>query len=389
MKKTLSVIFLAIITMITLTACSNEAKAGKYIDQGLATLKESFSKESADKALDLFLKAEEMGDSRGSFYTGYIYFVGYPAWKDGNVDKAIDYLNKCTDSNPYANLLLGFIYHEDNFASYFDKSKSEESVTKAMSLFDGYEDNIDPYFSRYILGRYYQYFSDPIDYDRAFELYSEASELGNPLAINYLGNLYSKEKNDEKKALECYERALNLGCIISAANLGMDYAEGNAVPKDKEKANEYYKMAVAGGCPSAFAAYGFFLENTADSPEDYEKVMDYYLEAYERGSANVTVVIGYNYYIGLGVPLDYDKAFEWFSIGSQSGSAEAMNNLASCYEEGIGVEQDYAKAFEWYQKAADEGYSNAMESLAMFYEEGLGCEKDPQMVAYWKEKAAR
>ena len=69
-------------------------------------------------------------------------------------------------------------------------------------------------------------------------------------AINDLAWIYKNGRGaetDYKKAQELFEKALNLGCIASAKNLGVMFEQGNGVIQDIEKAKYYYNIGAAAG----------------------------------------------------------------------------------------------------------------------------------------------
>ena len=64
------------------------------------------------------------------------------------------------------------------------------------------------------------------NYEKAIELYEKAIELGNSIAMNNLGNIYKSGtlvKQDYEKAIELYEKAIELGDNDAIYNLGIIY----------------------------------------------------------------------------------------------------------------------------------------------------------------------
>ncbi len=78
-------------------------------------------------------------------------------------------------------------------------------------------------------------------------------------AMEALARCYDKGYGvlkDEKKAIELYERAVELGNARAMYNLGVCYKYGEGVPKDMNKAIELYERAAALGNANAMNGLG-------------------------------------------------------------------------------------------------------------------------------------
>lgn len=90
------------------------------------------------------------------------------------------------------------------------------------------------------------------DFKEAFDLFSEAAELGYAEAMAYMGVMYRNGfvvEKDDAKAAEWYQKAIDTGgrtLLTSLAynNLGILYQRGEGVKKDLEKARDLFQMAV-------------------------------------------------------------------------------------------------------------------------------------------------
>ncbi|MBN2590024.1 MAG: protein kinase [Sedimentisphaerales bacterium] len=84
------------------------------------------------------------------------------------------------------------------------------------------------------------------DYHRAIEWYNKAIEVGDSSAMNNLGCMYHDGEGveqDYQKAIELYNKAIEGGSSIAIWNLGLLYEYGEGVKKDEHKATELYLRA--------------------------------------------------------------------------------------------------------------------------------------------------
>lgn len=100
------------------------------------------------------------------------------------------------------------------------------------------------------------------DENRAFVLFTEACECGEPRACSNLGMMYEKGNGvpkDDKRAVAMYTKACE-GFKPACTNLGVKHASGEGVPQDKKRAAELFKIACftgedAVGCFNAGLAW--------------------------------------------------------------------------------------------------------------------------------------
>lgn len=158
------------------------------------------------------------------------------------------------------------------------------------------------------------------DFEKAFELFLQEAESGNPLAMHDLGRM-------------------------SADGLGRE--------NDNTAAQEWYARALA-----AFQA----AERTAE----------------ERQRPYLQYRIGKMFAAGLGTEQDYGKAAGWFTKAVASSHKYAQYSLAGLYYCGQGVEQSYGQAFHLYGRSAGQDNAYASYELAKMYRDGIGTEKNTE-----------
>lgn len=92
-------------------------------------------------------------------------------------------------------------------------------------------------------GYYYGGNDYPLDYDKAFERFTGAANLGNSDAMNYLGVMYQNGRGVGRNtalAADWYYKAIRAdnANAYAAYNLGNLYYTGDGVPRDMVKAFE-------------------------------------------------------------------------------------------------------------------------------------------------------
>lgn len=84
------------------------------------------------------------------------------------------------------------------------------------------------------------------NYEKAVELYQKGVDLGDAGACLNLGYMYNEGlgvNQDYQKAVELYQKACDLGDADAFCNLGAMYYNGQGVNQDKQKALQLYKKA--------------------------------------------------------------------------------------------------------------------------------------------------
>ena len=152
---------------------------------------------------------------------------------------------------------------------------------------------------------------DAGDYAEAVKLWCEASEAGNRIAQNSLGDCYYYGKGvakDYTEAVKWYRKAAEQGYASAQNNLGTCYHWGKGVEQDDAEAVKWFRKAV------------------------------------EQGDAVAQKNLGGCYYDGEGVEQDYAEAVKWYRKAAEQGYAVAQFEMGWCYKHGYGVPKDLAEA---------------------------------------------
>lgn len=177
-------------------------------------------------------------------------------------------------------------------------------------------------------------------HQKAFLLFTQASERGHPLAQFNLGLCYESGKGvdrDLAKAADCYKTSAAQGHAGAMYNLALLYMDGlGGLPKDPQLSLELLEKAAENGLCKAQSYLGLYYSNESSSH------------------------------------CDYDKAVPYFKLAAAKKDSSAEYNLGICYERGLGTERDMSKAAYLYKVAAEHGHIGAQYNLGVFYEHGLG-----------------
>lgn len=155
------------------------------------------------------------------------------------------------------------------------------------------------------------------EYEKAFEKYKAAAELGNIEGIYKIGYCYYYGKGVEQNfenAVYWFQKAAEQGHAKAQYMLGNCYYDGKGVDKDNEEAFTWYRKAAG------------------------------------QGHAKAQYNLGYCYYNGAGVRQDYEMAVYWYQKSAEQGYKQAQCALGDCYGLGKGVEQNYETARYWWNK---------------------------------------
>lgn len=189
-----------------------------------------------------------------------------------------------------------------------------------------------------------------------------------------------EEKGKDKKAVECYQKAIDLGYDDALFALAELYEkQGN----EEDMIRLLVKAGEQGNVGAMKYLYRYYEER-----EDAKKAAKWTEKAALSGDSDAMWLIGCYYRRGYGVEEDFGKAFEWFQKSAKEGNAFGMTLFGDCYRDGEGCEQDLSLAVKWYEKAAALEDEYAMCRLGMLYDEGDGVPENPVLGAEWYRKSA-
>ena len=231
-----------------------------------------------------------------------------------------------------------------------------------------------------------------VDTAKANQLYQEAVKKGSPWGYYFLGDNYfygiCGVKEDMKKALAYYEKALKLGETYAAVRLARYYVYKG----DTKKAWKYVKEGMKWGDPDAVTAAIEFYWSGVGVPEDEAKAQ-HLLDSLvaEHHTLNYTQSLAGLYYMypsnqGL---RDSAKAMRYWLQGDAFGSSQCQMRLGRFNYE----QERYPEALAYFHKVAvkEEMYKmqdEACHLMGIMFYNGTGCEQNTDSAIYWLKRGA-
>ncbi len=223
------------------------------------------------------------------------------------------------------------------------------------------------------------------DLSRAADLLEKATEAKDPNAAAAwvtLGDLFRSAGNSAK-AVDAYQRSIDLGVTTSLVTLGQMVGAGEGIPPDFDRAKKLFDAAIALGGDSqnvAWAALGdLYLDSDADH-RNFARAAEAFQRAIDLGNTKVLVNLAQIVALGGdGLPVDFERAQKLLeqaaSLGGEEGTT-AWVALGNLYRYADDAHRDLTKAAEAYAHAAAAGDVSAMINLARMEAGGEGVPVD-------------
>ena len=197
---------------------------------------------------------------------------------------------------------------------------------------------------------------DPAAAIKWFEL---AAAKGSAPAMIEAGLLYSNlhQPGDDRKALEYFLQAANLGDRIGKYLTGECYYFGKGTPIDIAKAVQFLEEAAALREPRAMDLLGTYHRRM----HQFDQARKFYEDAAAAGYPLSLSNLGVLYMNGEGVQRSPEIAANLFKQGAGKGDPNSMFFYASCLEDGVGLQKETKAATEWFRRSARAGNPRAIE----------------------------
>ncbi|GBB88072.1 hypothetical protein RclHR1_01460022 [Rhizophagus clarus] len=135
------------------------------------------------------------------------------------------------------------------------------------------------------------------------------------------------EINDKVKAFELYQNAANLGNPYGICNLGSCYEDGIGTYIDKKKAFELYEKAADYGIPSGINNLGYCYDYGIGTNFDRKKAFELYEKSANLGYRIAQYNVAFMYEDGDEVMKDINQAIYWYEKCAEQGDQDAQNKL--------------------------------------------------------------
>lgn len=161
---------------------------------------------------------------------------------------------------------------------------------------------------------------------------------------------------------------------------GYSFFKGIGVEKDYAKAVEFWEKAVELGNIQAHNSLAICYMYAYGVDRDYYKAFKLNEVAAKAGVANAQCNLGFLYSKGAGVYQSDTQAMYWWEKAAGQGHSDAQCNLGLCY-----LEKKSTEALYWFDKSVEQGNVNAFYCKGLYYDKFF----DYQNAGLWFEKAAR
>lgn len=122
------------------------------------------------------------------------------------------------------------------------------------------------------------------------------------------------------EAIDQWQADAEAGDAYAAYRLGVEYYDGQVVPRDLELSARYQQLAAELGSPA-----GMF-----ELAASYEE--------------------------GVGVEQNISEAARWYLASAERGYPPSQHNVATMYEDGVGLERNLVQAYVYYSLAVEQGF---------------------------------
>jgi TPR repeat protein len=353
-------------------ALFDKAIAAGAAKDGWAALGTLYRASDPAKAADAYQKAADLGDGWSMVGLGRMLASGdgVPA----NLQRAESLYEAAVPlgggSAQAAWLGLGDLYHDDR-NSLHDLAKAAAAYQKAIAL--GSKDAMVDLGRMYAAGE-----GVSPDFDKAKALFESAIAGGaGKDGWAAIANLYRNAADGDRdlyKAVEAYQKAVDLGDARSMLALADMVGSGSGIDADFDRAKDLYEKAIAAGYEKdGWASLGSLYRNADEAHRDAAKAVVAYQKAADLGDAYSMVSLGRMLSSGSEIAADYPRAKALFGKATSlpGGSAPwAWVYLGDLARNTKGPYLDPAQAAASYEKAVGLGNVQAMILLGRMYSEG-------------------
>ena len=186
----------------------------------------------------------------------------------------------------------------------------------------------------------------------------------------------------ESKALKLFRKSANLGNASAQWELGLMYERGKGVKQSSEEAAKWYKKAAEQGHARAKDALDA-TDRTGEGEQGSDKEI-----VRQRMSTAEQYDLGVAYQFGKGVEQSYEEAVKWYVLSGRQGNSDAQIALDEMYGCVGRVQRSEEENVRWFTLFATHGNPDAQYNLGQMYEHGKGVEQSYKEAIRWYKLAA-
>lgn len=235
----------------------------------------------------------------------------------------------------------------------------------------------------------------PVDYDKAFSLYLQASKQNHPAATYRTAVCYeigAGTRHDYNHAMQFYRKAANLSYPMAMYKLGIILLKGHLnQPKHPREGIFWLKRSAAAATeetPHAVHELGLVYEkdNSSSVIADEKYSFALFSQAANLNYAPSQCKLGACYEYGLlGCEVDASLSIAWYRKAADQGLAEAELAVSGWFltgSEGV-IDQSDDDAYGWARRAADKGDPMGEFTVGYYTEIGIGTNADIEEAKRW------
>lgn len=283
-------------------------------------------------------------------------------------------------------LALDYIYGENGRKTDFEKAWNLFNEASAAGSVD----------ALYYMAEMYNYgMYVPEDMTKYLSTLQQAADLGSVDALADLGalTLYGSRRvvlpKDENKGMKMLMSAADKGNTRAMVYLGHCFRDGLAgTVRDGSRAYTYYNKAAAEGNPQGYVEMAKCHISGYGAEENPDKAFVLLIKAENEGCADASRMLGNMYYHGEGRAPNDSIARVYYNTAIEGGNVEAMADLGWMYIKGGSGFRMFRHAFDLFSKASSEDVPGAIEGLGICYENGYGTPLDMHMAVSCYKRAA-
>lgn len=251
---------------------------------------------------------------------------------------------------------------EDNVSAKEEhKYEHETPLEKATRL--AKEGDVD---SALTLGYMYLYGQDGVkaDYKKAFYFYQLAAKTNNAVALTNLGSLYFNGIGtdvDYEKAAQLFLQASQLGSNDAAVNLAFIYLSLKD-PSYYETAVKLFEQAAKSDDKTAEFMLGYAYYRGFVVQQDFHKAVQLIRKSADANFDEAHYVMANIYANGEGIAQNYGSSVKHYRAAISQGNVESMMELAQILTEGKMFPQNLVEAHVLYNIASVYGAPQAAEN---------------------------
>jgi TPR repeat protein len=258
-------------------------------------------------------------------------------------------------------------------AFYQNQKESDKKAVKwlTMASDNGVTDAL------YRLGVIYEELKEGLS--EAIRLYSEAIKRDHEKAMYRLARIYYLGRGvecDYQKAYDLYTRAAELGHKDSSRLLDItNYSIGQHFEDLNNSLSMIKFMAKKGNTDLQYILGVFYMSNK--NRLNYNEASKWYQMAISNDHMDAIYQLGLLYENGQGTTPDYSMVYRLHNQAKEKGHRESIYRLGISYQHGLGVTANHSEAIDCYTKAADLGCSESQYTLGKLFDTGELVEKNP------------